>query len=38
MNEKKEDEDLVQKYIVNPKKGDNKLKEKTTQEIYEIIK
>lgn len=26
---KKEEEDLVQKYIVNPKKGDNKLKEKT---------
>ena len=28
-DDKKVEEDLVQKYIVNPKKGDNKLKEKT---------
>ena len=27
--DKKEEEDLVQKYIINPKKGDEKLKEKT---------
>ena len=28
-NEKKEEEDLVQKYIINPKKGDKQIKEKT---------
>ena len=27
-NEKKEEEDLVQKYIINPKKGDKQIKEK----------
>ena len=28
-NERKEEEDLVQKYIINPKKGDKKVKEST---------
>ena len=28
-NDRKEEQDLVQKYIINPKKGDKKLKEKT---------
>ena len=38
-DDKKVEEDLVQKYIVNPKKGDNKLKEKTPMDsgTYKLV-
>ncbi len=38
-NERKEEEDLVQKYIINPKKGDRKVKEKTPMDsgTYKLL-